>query len=90
MSDGMTGCISDDWILLVLRLQPPLITLNYSAIADSHNLQFTAGHALGFSVCTCRLLATDLNRDTMLLCLVMSSSLTLYASVLICIHNSLF
>jgi hypothetical protein len=60
----MTGCSSDDWILLVLRLQILFITLNYSAIAESHNLQFAAGHALGFSVFTSRLLATDLNKET--------------------------
>jgi hypothetical protein len=35
-----------------------------SAIADSHNLQFTVAHALGFSVSTSRLLATDLNTET--------------------------
>jgi hypothetical protein len=60
----MTGSSSDDWILLVLGLQVLLITLNYSAIADSHNLQFTAGHALRLFVCTSRLLATDLNTET--------------------------
>jgi hypothetical protein len=36
----------------------------YSAIADLHNLQFTTAHALGFSVATSRLLATDLNTET--------------------------
>jgi hypothetical protein len=43
------------------------ISLNYnqySAIADLHNLQFTVAHALGFSVSTSRLLATDLNTET--------------------------
>jgi hypothetical protein len=60
----MTGSSSDDWILLGLLLQILLIILNYSAIADAHNLQFTAGHALGFSVFTSRLLATDLNTET--------------------------
>jgi hypothetical protein len=35
------------------------ITSNYSAIADLYNLQFTVTHALGFSVFTCRILATD-------------------------------
>jgi hypothetical protein len=60
----MTGSSSDDWILLGLRLQPLLITLNYKAISVLHNLQSTAGHALGFSVCTTRLLATDLNTET--------------------------
>jgi hypothetical protein len=33
----------------------------YSAFADLHILQFTFAHALGLSVSTSRLLATDLN-----------------------------
>jgi hypothetical protein len=41
-----------------------LITLKYSAIADLHNFQFTVAHALGFSIFTSRLLATDLNTET--------------------------
>jgi hypothetical protein len=60
----MTGSSSDDWILLVLRLQVLLITLNYNAMAILHNLQFTVEHALVFSVSTSRLLATDLNTET--------------------------
>jgi hypothetical protein len=43
------------------------ISLNYnqySAIADLHSLQFSVAHALGFSVSTSRLLATDLNTET--------------------------
>jgi hypothetical protein len=36
----------------------------YSAIADLHNLQFAVAHALGFSVATSRLQATDLNTET--------------------------
>jgi hypothetical protein len=42
------------------------ISLNYNyygAIVDLHNLQFTVAHALGFSVSTSRLLATDINTD---------------------------
>jgi hypothetical protein len=42
------------------------IKLNYnqcSAIADLHTLQFTAARALGFSVSTSRILATDLNTE---------------------------
>jgi hypothetical protein len=35
-------------------------TGNYSAIAILHALQFTVAHALGFSVFTSRILATDL------------------------------
>jgi hypothetical protein len=34
-------------------------TGSYSAIADLHTLQFTVTHALGFSVFTSRILATD-------------------------------
>jgi hypothetical protein len=37
--DEMTGSSSDDWILLALRLQPLLITLNHNAIAIPHTLQ---------------------------------------------------
>jgi hypothetical protein len=44
-------------------LQVPLITLKYSAIADLHYLEFTVAHALGISVFTSRLLATDLNTN---------------------------
>jgi hypothetical protein len=43
------------------------ISLNYNqynAIADLHTFKFTAAHALGFSVSTSRLLATDLNTRT--------------------------
>jgi hypothetical protein len=36
----------------------------YSAIADLHTFQFTVAHALGFSVFTSHLLATDLNTET--------------------------
>jgi hypothetical protein len=35
-------------------------TANYSAVADLHSLQFIVAHALGFSVFTSRILATDL------------------------------
>jgi hypothetical protein len=37
-------------------------TGNYSAIADIHILQFTVTHALGFSVFTSRIMATDLSQ----------------------------
>jgi hypothetical protein len=43
------------------------ISLNYnlySTITDLHTFQFTVAHALGFSVSTSHLLATDLNRET--------------------------
>jgi hypothetical protein len=46
------------------RLQSLLITLKYNDIADLHTFQFTVTHALGFSVFTSRLLATDLNTET--------------------------
>jgi hypothetical protein len=36
----------------------------YSAIADLQTFHFTVAHALGFSVFTSRLLATDLNTET--------------------------
>jgi hypothetical protein len=36
----------------------------YSTIADLHNFQFTIAHAPGFSVSTRRLLALDLNTET--------------------------
>jgi hypothetical protein len=41
-----------------------LITIKYSAVADLHNLQFAMAHALGSSVSTSRLLATDINTET--------------------------
>jgi hypothetical protein len=53
--------------LLALRLHTLLITpkyRQYSAIADLHTLHFTVAHALGFPVFTSRLLATDLNTET--------------------------
>jgi hypothetical protein len=64
------------------------ISLNYnwySAIADLHNLQFTVEHAQGFSVSTSRLLAKDLNTETITSNhYKVFSSLTWYSSVLIC------
>jgi hypothetical protein len=36
----------------------------YSVIADLHTFQFTIAHALGFSVSTSHILATDLNTGT--------------------------
>jgi hypothetical protein len=57
----------------------------YSAIAVLHNLRFTVAHALGFSASTSRLLATDLNTETITTnpYEVFLSSLTLYSSILI-------
>jgi hypothetical protein len=39
------------------------VAADCSAIADLHTFQFTAAHALGFSVFTSRLLATDLSTE---------------------------
>jgi hypothetical protein len=65
------------------------ISLNhnwYSAIADLLNFQVTVTHALGFSVSTSRLLAKDLNTETITPnhYEVFLSSITLYSFVLIC------
>jgi hypothetical protein len=40
------------------------ITVKYSAIVDFHDLQFTVARTLGFFVSTSRLLAMDLNIET--------------------------
>jgi hypothetical protein len=53
--------------LLALCLQSLLITIKYrqySATADLYTFQFTVAHALGFPIFTSRLLATDLNTET--------------------------
>jgi hypothetical protein len=50
----MTGFI--DTLYTPLRT-----TINYSDIADLHNLQFTVTHTLGFSVFSSRIPATDFN-----------------------------
>jgi hypothetical protein len=58
-----TGSISDDWIYYQLVKQTLTITLIqwlYSAVSHLHSSQSTAAHALGFSVHTSRLPATDL------------------------------
>jgi hypothetical protein len=65
------------------------ISLNYnyySAIAELHIFQFTVAHALEFSVSTSRLLATDLNAETITSnhYEVFLSSFSLNSSVLIC------
>jgi hypothetical protein len=57
----MKGSGSDDWIYSTSVKHSLLITLKYSAISDVHNLHFAVAHALGFSVFTSLLLATDLN-----------------------------
>jgi hypothetical protein len=65
----MSGSSSDDWIHLHLGYTLSLIHIQYrqcSAIADLHTFQSTVTHALGFSVSTSRLPATDLNTDNSL------------------------
>jgi hypothetical protein len=64
------------------------ISLNYnqySAVADLHTFQFTVAHALEFSVFTSRLLATDLNTETVTSSIMKSSCYFLFKySVLLC------
>jgi hypothetical protein len=54
-----------DWMNeFIDTLYPPLgTTSNYSAIADLHTSEFTVTHALGLSVFTSRILATDLEQS---------------------------
>jgi hypothetical protein len=54
-----------DWIIgFIDHLYTPLgTTSNYSAIVILHTLQFTVTHALGFSIFTSRILATDLQQS---------------------------
>jgi hypothetical protein len=60
----MTGSCPNDWILFVLRLQSSLITI-ITALSPIYKMfQFTVAHALGFSVSTSRVLATDLNTES--------------------------
>jgi hypothetical protein len=49
--------------MLVPWLQVLLITRKYSAVVDLHVFQFAVAHAVGLSVFTSRLLATDLNTE---------------------------
>jgi hypothetical protein len=49
---------------IITSVTSSLIHTYYSAIAYLHNLQFTVAYALGFSVSTIHLLATDLNTET--------------------------
>jgi ABC-type amino acid transport system permease subunit len=56
-----------DTLLVQLRLVTINTTRAYkqrSAIADLHTSQFTAAHALGFSVSTSRRLVVDLDTGT--------------------------
>jgi hypothetical protein len=56
----------DDWIYCTLYMHTVRDYRQYSAIADLHNLQFTAAHALGFLVFTSRIQATDLSQSVTL------------------------
>jgi hypothetical protein len=59
----ITGSRSDDWIYWYFFT----ITLNYnqySVIADLHAFQLPVAHAVGFSVSTNRLLATNFKTET--------------------------
>jgi hypothetical protein len=59
----MTGSSSDDWIYYHVGydLSESHLIQRYRC---SHDLQFTVAHAVGFFVSTSRLLATDLNKET--------------------------
>jgi hypothetical protein len=61
------GSGSDDWIYLTLLCTISLNYMPYRVIADLCTFQFTATHALGFSVSTSRCLVVDLNTETITL-----------------------
>jgi 3-deoxy-D-arabino-heptulosonate 7-phosphate (DAHP) synthase class II len=66
MSKGVTYRRVLDWMIGFIALttfKQLENTDHYSAIAILHTLQFTFAHALGFSVFTSRLLATDLSQS---------------------------
>jgi hypothetical protein len=52
-----------DWIYWTLYIHTTRYYRQYSAIFDLHTLQFTVTHALGFSVFTNHILATDLSQS---------------------------
>jgi hypothetical protein len=54
-----TGFGLDDWIYCALYIYTVRDYRQYSAIVTLHTFQFTVTHALGFSVFTSRILATD-------------------------------
>jgi hypothetical protein len=58
-----TGFGLDDWIYSALYIHTFRDYRQYSAVAILHTLQFTVTHALGFSVFTSRILATDLSQS---------------------------
>jgi hypothetical protein len=55
-----TGSGLDDWIYCTLYIHTTLDYRQHSAIGILHTFQFTVTHAVGFSVFTSRILATDL------------------------------
>jgi hypothetical protein len=61
MGSGSDDCIYCSFFTITLTYN------QYSAINDLHTFQFTVAHALGFSVSTSRILATDLNTGTITL-----------------------
>jgi hypothetical protein len=57
---GVTIRRSLDWMIgLIALIHSTRNYRQYSSIADLHTLQFTVTHALGFSVITNRILATE-------------------------------
>jgi hypothetical protein len=58
----VTGSGLADWIFWRI-IQSTRIYKQYSAVAGLHNLQFTATHALGFSIFTSRILVTELKQS---------------------------
>jgi hypothetical protein len=58
-----TGSGLDDWIYCTLYIHTARNDRQYSAIPVLHIFQFTVAHALGFSVITSRILATDLSQS---------------------------
>jgi hypothetical protein len=62
----ITSSSSDDWIYYHFGYNHSQLELifNYNAIAILRTFQFTVAHALGLSVFTSRILATELNTET--------------------------
>jgi hypothetical protein len=58
-----TGFRLDDWTCCTLYIHTTRGYRQHSTIADLHTLLFTVTHALGFSVFTSRILATDLSQS---------------------------
>jgi hypothetical protein len=75
ISDFRQGFGLNDWIYCTLYIHTVRDYGSYSAIAILHALQFTVARALGFSVFTSRILATDLSQSHYKLNSHMKSSL---------------